>query len=142
MKAACPVFSARRRMILVALATGMAGPVGAAPPPLAHGEFISGGAGSEERETLFAQASLYNLQLTFAETGTGAYVADVQVKLDAETDEGLHRVYRASGPLFYVNLAAGRYRLALSRSGQNEQIMTVTVAGQATQARVIYWPAK
>ncbi len=105
------------------------------------GAFQTGGAGSEEREALAMVAADYNVRLTFAEAKSGAYIADVGVEIDALDGGELHRSYAGCGPLFYVRLDPGRYRLRLLRQGQADQAVELTVKATATVQRVFYWAA-
>ncbi|MEA3277906.1 MAG: carboxypeptidase-like regulatory domain-containing protein [Pseudomonadota bacterium] len=93
--------------------------------------FISGGVGLEEREELGSIGAGYSLKLEFAQRGSGAYLADVQVMIE---DTAGNRVFEASstGPWLLVGLPAGAYRVRAQSSGATvEASVTIPTAGQA-----------
>jgi hypothetical protein len=51
-------------------------------PTLAPGSYVSGGIGEEGQLDMRVTRDLYNLRLTFAQVGTGAYVAGVTVTIE------------------------------------------------------------
>lgn len=111
-------------------------PVDADTPAL--GTFITGGIGSDAREEFARRAGDYNLQLRFAAVRSGAYLADVTVRIDGLGESAFTEVCRQCGPLFYARLAPGAYRLTLSRLGEPDKILTVKLH-PAPQSHVTYW---
>jgi len=86
--------------------------------------FVSGGIGDEERQEMLTIKKEYNLHLTFVDKGTGAYMADVRVKvLDAKDTTILDSV--SVGPFFYAKLIPGKYRVTASFNGQEQTQPTV-----------------
>ena len=63
--------------------------------------YLSGGIGSDERDTLKAEAKNYNLRLNFAEKGGGHFLSDV--KVDIATSAGKPVLSAtAAGPWFFA----------------------------------------
>ncbi|MBE2259097.1 MAG: hypothetical protein H6942_07105 [Candidatus Accumulibacter sp.] len=77
---------------------------------------VSTGIGDDDPIELEALRHDYNLQLVFALKGSGAYLADVKVGIDNAAGE---RVLAAlsPGPLFFVRLPPGQYRVAAEYRG-------------------------
>lgn len=79
--------------------------------------YVSGGVGMTQQEALKAMRKDYNLLLTFAVKKSGAYLADVQVRIqDAKGKNVLEAV--SSGPFFYAKLPQGRYRITAESDGK------------------------
>jgi len=113
-----------------------------APPvaPLASAvPYISGGVGASSREKLALVKNDYNLHLLFAATGTGEYLADVEVRIEDASGAGLLSAV-SEGPLFYVRLAPGRYRLVVSSAGM-EQRRDILIPPQGRLSQAFYWQA-
>ena len=68
-----------RLLAMLLVLQGIAGSAIAATPVLAPGAYSSGGISDESRQEMLATRELYNLQATFAEARTGAYVAGVTI---------------------------------------------------------------
>lgn len=79
--------------------------------------FITGGVGKEEQSYLRSVRSEYNLHLLFAVQGSGAYVANVQVRID---DAAGRTVLDAGtdGPHMFLRLKPGSYVVAAERGGR------------------------
>jgi hypothetical protein len=91
---------------------------------------VSGGIGASEQEELERIKSDYNLQLTFAVSGSGAFLAKVPVTI---TDTSGQVVVEAvsAGPYFYARLPAGSYRVSAEH---DSQVQARSVAVPATGA--------
>jgi hypothetical protein len=88
--------------------------------------FVSGGIGDGERQEMLTMKKEYNLHLMFADKATGAYMADVRVKvLDAKGTTILDSV--SVGPFFYAKLIPGKYRVTASVTGQ-EQTQAIVIS--------------
>ncbi|MEJ8856893.1 hypothetical protein WKW79_20125 [Variovorax robiniae] len=112
----------------------------AVTPVLAAGTHASGGISAEGRQEMLAKKDLYNVRLTFAEAGTGAYVAGVTVRLESTDRKGVSfGPFADCGPLFYVALRPGLYRVSASYAGVTRQVDVRAGAG-AVHA-VLHWPA-
>lgn len=119
----------------VTLAAGQAPP----RPPQMQGEiaFASGGVGEDEREAMAAARKDYNLLLTFARQGSGAYQPDVSLLvLDVAGRQIL--VFESVGPLFYARLAPGTYRIQASSRGKVMR-QSVTLKAEGQRELVFYW---
>jgi len=99
--------------------------------------FVSGGVGMEERGQMLATRADYNLHLTFANRGSGEFRSDVQVAItDTKGNVSLHA--RDAGPLMYVKLDPGRYRVEVSAEGQSQRKDVVVQAGRSKDL-YFYW---
>ena len=97
--------------------------------------FVSGGAGTEDRDALRQVESQYNLRLLFA-ARNGDYLANVAVTLsDARGNAVLDTI--AEGPIFYARVPAGRYRLTVSNQGQS-QSRDISIGNGAVR-QDFYW---
>src|SRR5689334_15602114 len=83
----------------------------AASPLLAPGAHVSGGIGEEDQQRMQLSRTLYSLQLTFAEAGTGAYLSGVDVSVAPLGTGPAFGPFKDCGPLLYVALAPGAYRV-------------------------------
>ena len=116
----------------VLCAGGLAGATAhAAEPP-----YLSGGIGDDD--PLLALTGDYNLQLVFATQGSGEYLADVKVSVvDARDRLVLETV--SPGPLFYVSLPSGTYRVT-AEFGSKPLLKSVAVNDRRRQSVHFYWP--
>lgn len=98
---------------------------------------LSGGIGADEQETLRAVRQDYNLQLTLATRGSGEYQADAAISV---SDAGGKPVLRldGAGPLFFAQLAPGRYQVEVSVRGQSQR-REVVLPARGTRQLVLYW---
>lgn len=73
--------------------------------------YLSGGIGAREEQAMKDLRKDYNLQLTFALTKTGEYLADVTVNIQ---DVSGKKVLEAMspGPLFFAKLPPGKYKVS------------------------------
>jgi len=104
----------------------------------ARGEsFLVGGVGADEVSALQGAHSGYGLSVRTAARGSGAYLADVHLRIaDAQGDPVFDR--NLSGPWLLIALKPGRYTLQASR-GADTQTATVTVAAGATHDQMFYF---
>ncbi|MCC6534713.1 MAG: hypothetical protein IT531_19375 [Burkholderiales bacterium] len=110
--------AARSRLLaLVAMAAAMPG--AAAPVKEVRGDIsiLHGGIGEEDRAAMQRAGAEYNLQLTFAAAGNGAYLADVAVTIRAAAGSVVLDTV-ASGPWLYARLPAGQYTVSATANGQ------------------------
>ncbi|MBL8485126.1 MAG: carboxypeptidase regulatory-like domain-containing protein [Rhodocyclaceae bacterium] len=136
--------SQRHRVALIAalFAAGLAGTASAetfvtqSPSTV---PYVSGGVGTGDQDAMRAQARDYNLRLTFAESGTGAYLANVYV--DIRNDMRQHVLTTVTdGPYLMAQLPPGRYTLEATFNGVKQGRSFYVSRGQATNVSV-YWPA-
>lgn len=78
--------------------------------------YVSGGIGVDERAWMSAHAKAYNARLTFAQVPGGAFLSDVQVSL-TPVGGGRTTTITTNGPMLYMQLPAGRYRLTAMADG-------------------------
>jgi len=84
--------------------------------------YVSGGIGLDEREQFAQMRGDYSLRVATAARGSGAYLAEVEVRI---TDESGKPVFQREldGPLLLIDLPPGRY------------VVEATLAGEARRAR-------
>ena len=111
-----------------------------AKEPTTQGEvsYVTGGAGSDERDHLDASSQRFNLKLTHA-APNGDFVSNVQVRIkDAQGQVMLDTV--TEGPLLYAKLPPGSYAVSCTFNGA-QQDRSVKVGAEQTQL-AFTWPAK
>jgi hypothetical protein len=136
----------KRRFLALLLAVGTASVW--AQVPVQPGEltvkskgdisYVSGGVGASEQEALAKVKSKYNLWLTFAVTGTGAFLSDIPVTISDKAGQVLVEAVSA-GPYFYARVPAGTYRLSVDNAGQ-VKTRTVSVPASGGVSEVFEWP--
>lgn len=96
-------------------------------------EHLVGGVGSDERARLRPLVRDMNLQLVFAEKGTGALLAEVEVSIaDAQGEEVL--TVKDSDPWVFAELAPGTYQVtAKTDKGTIEREVHVPENGRRTE---------
>jgi hypothetical protein len=101
-------------------------------------EFVTGGVGVEERGQMLASKPDYNVRMTFATRGTGEYRSDVQVEIsDAKGNTNVNA--RDAGPLMFVNLEPGRYRVTATAADGQVQRRELQVQAGRTKDLYFYW---
>jgi hypothetical protein len=99
--------------------------------------FVTGGVGMEERAALDAMRADFNVRLTLAVKGTGAYLADVEVAVsDAQGASVLKTL--ATGPKVYARLAPGAYSVTAAYSGKS-QTKRLPVPARGSTEIAFYW---
>ena len=99
--------------------------------------FVTGGVGLEEREALKGMRAEFNVRLTFAVKGTGAYLADVDVAVaDAKGATVLKAM--SDGPKLYAQLPPGKYAVKATFSGKS-QTRNITVGKKGAAEATFYW---
>jgi len=109
--------------------------------------FTSGGIGINEREALQAAAGTYNLRLMFSEAGSHALLADIQVRIFTPAGKMLLDV-RSEGPLLFVRLPPGHYRIEADRNNQlnadngrkHRMEKRISLSRMATHSIAFQWP--
>lgn len=128
-------------LMLLALQAS-ASPVGMAPrPTLAPGSHACGGIGEQGRMDMSVTRDLYNLRLTFAEAGTGAYITGVAVVIAPVGRGEPYGPFADCGPLFNVVVSPGAYRINATYGGIT-LTRTLRVGKGATTSGTFYWPAQ
>ncbi|WP_051305010.1 hypothetical protein [Chitinilyticum litopenaei] len=100
------------------LAAALAGATSASAAP-----YVSGGVGEDSLATLQQAYGNYNTHLTFAERGSGAYLAGVAVTI-RDTQQQTVLATTSEGPLLYARLPAGKYTVSASSQGE---VLTTTL---------------
>lgn len=117
-----------------ALACSLLGAAVAADEP----QFVTGGVGMEERGQLLASKPDYNVRMTFATRGSGEYRSDVQLEIsDAKGNVNVNA--HDAGPLMFVNLAPGRYRVTATAADGQVQRRELLVQPGRTRDLYFYW---
>ena len=102
--------------------------------------FVSGGIGENEVQEMLTMKKEYNLHLMFVEKDTGAYLADVRVRiLDAKGTSILDSV--SEGPFFYAKLKPGKFRITASSNGQ-EQTQPTVISAKKAVSKTFYFKAQ
>ena len=113
-----------------------------AEPASANGiTYQSGGIGEEEQEKLRAEASRFNLYMTFAEKISGAYLSDITVTIQSSTGTPVLTA-TSEGPWFFAQLPEGRYRVTAGLAGAagQEQTRVLQISRGKTEKLHFYWP--
>lgn len=101
-------------------------------------QFVTGGVGFEERSEMLASKPDYNLRMTFATRGSGEYRSDVQVEIsDSKGNVSVNA--RDAGPLMFVNLAPGRYRVTATAADGQVQRREVQMQAGRSKDLYFYW---
>jgi len=102
-------------------------------------DFIIGGIGFDELAQMTAGTATHSLSLRLAARGTGAYLADVVVRI---TDASGRQVFdgRLDAPWLLISLPPGRYRIAAVYEGQVERAEAV-VPAHGHRSVVMRFPA-
>ncbi|MBL8470407.1 MAG: carboxypeptidase regulatory-like domain-containing protein [Rhodocyclaceae bacterium] len=101
--------------------------------------YVTGGVGEREQDRLQQQSNDYNLRLTFAEQGSGAYLANVRVVISKGENEQVLAVL-TDGPFLMAALPPGRYRMEATYHGTT-QARSISVAAGSATSLALYWPA-
>jgi hypothetical protein len=121
-----------------ALAQGMpASPAGSRDASQAN--FVCGGIGVAEQQSMKSAANQHDLMLTFA-VSNGAYLADVDVQIKG-ADGALVLSAKCSGPIMLVDLPAqGSWSVTATSNGETRHKTVTAGAGRHAQA-TFTWPA-
>lgn len=104
-----------------------------------HGTlYVSGGVSLEERDQLREMARGFPLRITSARPDA-ALVPNVAVAISDARGRQVLAVPEA-GPLLYVNLPPGNYRISVIKDGQVES-RKVTITGGQQREAAFFWPA-
>lgn len=94
--------------------------------------------GDDDPLEIEALRRTHNLQLVFAEQGSGAYLADVRVRIFGSGGQEVLAAV-ASGPFFFVRLPGGRYRVEAEFNGRAIS-RTTSVSQSSLRDLYFYWP--
>lgn len=96
------------------------------------GVYVSGGIGEGEIAKLDAQRDKYSLWVVTAAKASGAYLADVRVRI-TDARKAVVLDHAMTGPWLLVDLPLGRYDVEASYKGQNMTRPTTIHAGDRHQ---------
>lgn len=83
-------------------------------------EYLNGGIGAGSQEKMKSEARNWPLHITFSATAQNDYLADVHLTIhDAKGAEVLN--LKDAGPITYVRLAPGDYRVSAEHKGEKEE---------------------
>jgi hypothetical protein len=100
-------------------------------------QFMSGGAGTDERNEMMQQANQYDLALAFA-ARSGDYLSDVKVVVTDQRGKQVVNMTTA-GPLFYVDLPPGRYNVKATYGDQTQEIKGLQISNGRRISRLFHW---
>lgn len=96
-------------------------------------EFITGGVGTDEQAEIAALVQQgYSLRATFAEKGSGAFLADVHVVLADAAGRTLVET-TTDGPDFIARLPEGTYRISADLAGKRQERSVRVTARRGTR---------
>lgn len=107
----------RNDLASLALVACAAMPAAALAKAADGGSLICGGVGTDERRAMAHEAEGANLLLENF-TADGAYLADVDVVLTPERPGAPGFAFKAEGPLCYLQVPAGAYRVEAVHDGK------------------------
>jgi hypothetical protein len=118
--------------------TAFAAVAHATPKPVAAATFASGGVGMGDQARMQKLAPSYRLHMIFARRPDGAYLARVPVTIRDQRGNTVFKLSN-SGPLLYVNLPNGDYKITATVNGITQ---TKSIGLHARGARDVdfYWP--
>lgn len=101
--------------------------------------YVTGGIGTDERTAIEASKADYNLYVLSAST-SGEFVGDTRVVITRNHAGEAEEVLSVeSGPLLYVRLPAGSYKLVASLGDvTKEQTFTVNAKGKPSTIRLVW----
>ena len=105
--------------------------------PMHTSTYLNGGIGSEEEQYMRSIAKDWPLRITFAQSPGGEFVAGVRLLVTGSKGTPLLQLNDA-GPMTYVRLPAGKYRIVASYKGKSET-RDVTLDGKAGRNVSFEW---
>jgi hypothetical protein len=126
---------------LAILAIAVASALGAHAAPGAGEKLVCGGVGSDERAELATAMRDANVSLEFSLAGRGNYVADVEVTLTPAAGGGAGFSVKTDGPICYLHLPPGRYRIDAAYQGATKSATAnVAATGKALRFAMAFPP--
>ncbi|MGM9488262.1 hypothetical protein [Ideonella sp. YS5] len=126
-----PAFAPAIALWLAAATTGSA--LAAEEGITASGRrYAIGGISNEEQATLNSKRGDYSLWIVTAAKGSGAWLADVQVRIEDERQQVVFDKALA-GPWLMIDLPLGRYEVQARRNGESQRNTTTIHRGDHHQ---------
>lgn len=109
----------------------------AASAPQAEVPWMSGGIGDEAREEMRRAATAYNVQVIFS-ARNGDYLAAIPITVTRSNGQQVYSGV-SEGPLFYLKLPRGSYKIAAEIDGgwQNKRIEAGASGGRPTKVTFV-----
>jgi hypothetical protein len=102
--------------------------------------YLNGGVGKDEEAALHRVAKEFPLRMTFSEHKDGEFLADVPVVIADARGNPVFELPKA-GPMLYVMLPNGRYKVSAQFKGLTES-QEVTLAGKDGKDLYFHWKGK
>lgn len=99
--------------------------------------YVNGGIGQDEETAMRHMAREFPLRMTFSERKDGEFIADVPVAISDMNGKLLFKLTNA-GPLLYVKLPDGKYKVSARFKGLTE-IQEVTLHGKDGKNLYFHW---
>jgi len=136
----CPGIAAALLVVAFSGAGVAAEATDAATPRVEGGiTYVTGGVGEREQVALQSVRNEYNLRITLAEKGSGAFLAGALVTIADGTGRRMGLV-TAHGPWLYARVAPGNYTIEVEYEGTRAQQKLLVLPGAAREA-YFYFPA-
>lgn len=100
--------------------------------------FASGGVGQDDQDRMRKLAPEYRVHLLFARKPDGAYLARVPVTIRDRRGKTVFELYN-SGPMLYVNLPDGDYKVTATANGVS-QTKELDLHARGARDVDFYWP--
>jgi hypothetical protein len=107
------------------------------PAPQSNVKYLNGGIGDHDSDRIKKAAGKYNLRVQLSEGPRSAFVSGAQVNIETAKGKRVLSLPNA-GPLVYVKLPPGEYRINATSGGQTLQ-RTIQVASNAGREVNLHW---
>lgn len=101
-------------------------------------DYLSGGVSLDEREVLAGRGKEFNLKVVTAAERSGAYLADVRMKVVDTRDAKVLLETTMDGPWFLAQLPPGKYVLEATFEGKT-LTKTVAIGKEGQREAYFYW---
>jgi hypothetical protein len=125
-----------KRICAAALIVAAAGVLEAHAATGGRAALVCGGVGNDERRELALAAEGANLALEFFLAGRGNYIADVDVTLTPAASPSAAFTLKTDGPICYLSLPPGRYRVDAAYNGAKKSATANVSAKGAKPTRI------
>jgi len=102
--------------------------------------YLNGGIGREEVEAMRLQAKHFSLQILFSQGKHGTLLTDVGVHIADGKGNPVFRK-KSVGPMLYVDLPAGEYKVTGVYQGHKQAHKISIVKGGKSQRLILNWAA-